>query len=214
MNVSNQLACPWQDPPAKSNVWGKGRSQPERSTFQVLHSMVGSWLTYNHSTTLERPAKDKFTRLIGSFINYIIVFKAQCYKIFLSVIYEFSRLYLKILPRTNTLTYYENSWNLNSIGFNNIIPCYLKCSQGCTSLPVKGFTRVGTNLACKFWTKVEATGNDKRTSLLQHIITSVKSLYYWPMEAIPARYFGLNFFTHFNNLDHFGALEKLWTIMK
>ncbi len=41
--VISQSVCPWQAFPAQSNVCRQGRSLPELSTFQVLHSRVGSW---------------------------------------------------------------------------------------------------------------------------------------------------------------------------
>jgi len=44
MDTLSQSACPWQDFPAYYSVCEQGWSQPERSTFQVLHFKVGSWV--------------------------------------------------------------------------------------------------------------------------------------------------------------------------
>ncbi len=46
------------------------RLEPERSTFQVLHSLVGSW-SYPHSARLERLSRDKHSSLSGAFVNYV-----------------------------------------------------------------------------------------------------------------------------------------------
>jgi hypothetical protein len=49
---------------------GKAKSLPKGSTFLVLNSRVGSGLTRHNYTLSERFAKDKYSNLLRSYVNY------------------------------------------------------------------------------------------------------------------------------------------------
>ncbi len=56
--------CPWQAFLAKSNICGLGQSLPKWSTFQVLHSRVGSW------PYAQRLSRMKHFSLLQKIVNY------------------------------------------------------------------------------------------------------------------------------------------------
>jgi hypothetical protein len=55
----------------KSSALGKARSLPYSGAPERYFTRVGSGLTHEHWTRLERPVKDKHSSLFQTFVNYV-----------------------------------------------------------------------------------------------------------------------------------------------
>ncbi len=70
MFVISQSVCPLQAFAAQSNVHGKGRSLPELSTIQVLHSKLGFWLYPQILDQSGKACQGQTLSIIKTFVIY------------------------------------------------------------------------------------------------------------------------------------------------
>ncbi len=68
--MKSRCVCPWQTVPAQARIVGEARSLPQSGATERWFTWVGSGLTCNHYTRMDRLARDKHSSLLRKFVNY------------------------------------------------------------------------------------------------------------------------------------------------